>query len=98
MEQCATNTISNEQLFAKLCEVQHQLALNENSRELWTTKEVAEYFKVTTSHASRFIMVDPRFPAPIDIPSRTGGNSKNLYIAGEVVQYAMKYRKRKNRL
>ncbi len=90
--------VSNEQLFAKLCAVETLLKaqqLSEHSRELWGNQQIADYFKVSTEHARRWIVVDPRFPAPVDTLSRTGGNSKNLYVSGEVVQFALKYRKKK---
>lgn len=68
-----------------------------NSLEIWDCQQIAEYFKVTPEHARRWIVVDPRFPKPIDLFSRTGkgkGNAKNRYVSGEVVQYALKFRKK----
>ncbi|MCT8824716.1 hypothetical protein Q7506_05670 [Glaesserella parasuis] len=93
--------VSNEQVFAKLCEVEALLRerpLNENSRELWTVQQVADYFQCTYDHASRCIVSDPRFPAAVDIQGRTGGKSKNLYISGEVVQFCLKQKKKKAKI
>lgn len=101
MEKQNIQAVSNEQVFAKLCEVEALLRerpLNENSRELWTVQQVADYFQCTYDHASRCIVSDPRFPAAVDIKGRTGGKSKNLYVSGEVVQFCLRQKKKKAKI
>lgn len=93
--------VSNEALFAKLCEVEALLkaqSLNEHSKELWSIADVANYFKCSYDHAARCIVTDTRFPAPIDIKGRTGNKSKNYYIAGEVIRFCLQQRKKKARV
>lgn len=100
-EQEIVEAVSNEQVFAKLCELEALLKerpLNEDSRELWTLKQVADYFHCTPEHASRCIVKDPRFPAAVDVLGRTGGESRNLYISGEVVKFCLRQKKKKAKI
>lgn len=94
--------VSNEQVFAKLCEVEallrEQKQPNEDSRELWNRAQVASYFGMSEDHTARCVLTHPRFPAPVDIKGRTGGKSKDLYIAGEVVRFCLQNRKSKHRI
>lgn len=101
VQQETIQAVSNEQVFAKLCDLEALLkarTLNEDSRELWTLKQVAAYFHCTPEHASRCIVSDPRFPAAVDVLGRTGGESRNLYISGEVVKFCLRQKKKKAKI
>lgn len=102
--------IDNKMLFRKLCEVEKLLKnlseekkdsrfenINENSREIWTIHDIAKYCGFSYEHVFRSIITSKRFPAPVDIPSRTGGNAKKIYIAGEVVSYFLNNKRMKKR-
>lgn len=89
------------QVFAKLCAVEALLKeqqYRENSKALWDVAQIADYFHFTEDHVRRVLLPDPRFPAPVDIQGRTGNRSKNLYIAGEVVRFCLRWRKVKPRV
>ncbi|MDH2998073.1 hypothetical protein A1D22_09315 [Pasteurellaceae bacterium LFhippo2] len=101
MEQVVVQAVSNEQVFAKLCEVEQLLKaqqINENSRELWTIQQVAEYFQCTPEHTYRSIVTSPHFPPAVDIEGRTGKRSKNLYVSGEVVEFCLRRKKKKAKI
>ncbi|MGR6981247.1 hypothetical protein ACUHGC_07560 [Testudinibacter sp. P27/CKL/0425] len=93
--------ITNEQLFEKLSAVEALLAaqiqqtrfahITEQSMEIWTTKDIADYFRVTERHARASIICDPWFPAPVKTPSQRDQKKQTRsvrYISGEVVTYA----------
>ncbi|SMB82335.1 hypothetical protein SAMN05660772_02062 [Pasteurella testudinis DSM 23072] len=93
--------ITNEQLFEKLSAVEALLAaqleqkrfahITEQSVEIWTTQDVADYFRVTERHARASIVCDPWFPTPVKTPSQrdqTKQTKSVRYISGEVVTYA----------
>lgn len=101
MDKQEIQAVSNEQVFAKLCEVEALLRerpLNENSCELWTVQQVADYFQCSPGHAARCIVSDARFPAAVDVQGRTGGKSMNLYVSGEVVRFCLRQKKKKAKI
>ncbi|HDR1048303.1 TPA: hypothetical protein R4346_001627 [Pasteurella multocida] len=87
-------TITNEQLFEKLAELQSLLAkqqINENSRELWSVSDIAKYFDYSDRHVRGAIICDPKFPKPVRVPSQRDINKPTTdarWFAGEVVKYA----------
>lgn len=92
---------SQAAVFDGLCErlemLERRVRFDEHSREIWDVADVASYLKCTPEHARRWVMADPRFPKPIDLFSRTNGgkgNSRNRYVAGEVIAYCLRHRKR----
>ncbi|BDE04558.1 hypothetical protein NM952_08590 [Pasteurella multocida subsp. multocida] len=89
-------TITNEQLFKKICEVQQAL-FSQEKRGLWTIQDVADFCGFSYHHTYREIVSDPRFPAPVDIAGRTGGKSKNLFLKDEVIEFFSRNKKKKNR-
>lgn len=94
--------VENSDIFAKLCEVEallrEQKQPSEDSRELWDREQVAKYFGLSEDHTAKCVITHPRFSAPVDIKGRTGGRSKDLYIAGEVVRFCLQNRKPKHRV
>lgn len=88
-------TITNEQLFKKICEV--QALFSQEKRGLWTIQDVADFCGFSYHHTYREIVSDPRFPAPVDIAGRTGGKSKNLFLKDEVIEFFSRNKKKKNR-
>ena len=96
-------TVTNEQLYAKLCELEALLnkpTIHEHSREIWTIQDIADYLGFSYRHVYGSIISDPKFPAPLNLQSRTGSrqNSKDLYISGEVVQFCLNNKKAKARI
>ena len=83
------------ELKQKITYLETQKALNENSKELWNIKQIAKYFGFTEEHTRRSIISDPRFPSPLDLKARTGGRCKKLYISGEVVRFAVRFKQKK---
>ncbi|HEH9651813.1 hypothetical protein [Pasteurella multocida] len=89
-------TITNEQLFAKLTALESLLAkqrthINENSRELWSVSDIAKYFDYSDRHVRGAIICDPKFPKPVRVPSQRDINKPTTdarWFAGEVVKYA----------
>ena len=90
-------TVTNQQLFDKLCEIQNALALSrfahldEKSTELWTIHDIAGYLQCTQRTAGE-IVKSPYFPQAIYLPSQrnpaesTGGRAKR-WFAGEVIRF-----------
>ena len=66
--------ISNNQLFAKLCEVEKLLSTPKVEKGLWTIQDIADYMGFSYGYVFKNIISAPRFPVPIDIKSQT----KNL--------------------
>ena len=94
-------TITNEQLFEKLSEVE-ALLLNKSkfeqgSIELVSAHEIADYLGYSYEHAKRAVMADPRFPPAVEFMGRTGGKTANRWIAGDEVQFVIAMRRRKMR-
>lgn len=89
--------VTNEQVFAKLCEVEQLLkvkGVNEYSRELWDLGDVAAYFGYTEEHTSRSITSSPHFPRPIAVKGLRGKTGRKKWVSGEVVQFCMKWKVR----
>lgn len=76
--------ISNNQLFAKLCEVEKLLTKPKVEKGLWTIQDIADYMGFSYGHVFKNIIPDPRFPAPIDIESRTNKDPKKLFVSEEI--------------
>ncbi|EXI61647.1 hypothetical protein MHD_05590 [Mannheimia granulomatis] len=94
MEQ--VQAVTNEQVFAKLCEVEQLLrtkSVNEHSRELWGLEEVAAYFGYSKEHTSRSITSMPNFPRAVALDGLRGkGRAYKKWVSGEVVQFCMKWK------
>lgn len=86
--------VTNEQVFAKLCEVERLLKakeVNEHSRELWGLEEIANYFGYTKEHTSRSIISTPNFPRAIYVKGLRGRGRKQ-WVSGEVVAFCLKWK------
>ena len=59
---------------------------------LWDSGEVARYFRRSLNVARESLMSQPSFPKAIRLPSR--GRAQPLYNAGEVVEWAKRYREK----
>lgn len=92
-----TTEITNEQLFAKMCEVQEMLANPKVEKGLWNIQDVADYCGLSYHHVYSNIITDLRFPAPVDLQGRTDGNTKRLFIKTEVIAFFERYKKKKYR-
>lgn len=70
-------TITNEMIWKKLEKLDDKLRVieflirskevDENSTELWTVQNVADYFQFNRGHVHRAILHDPDFPKAIEI-------------------------------
>lgn len=89
--------VTNEQLFAKLCDVEKLLAEPKVEKGLWGIQDVADYCGMSYHHVYSNIVSDPCFPAPVDIGSRTG-KPKKLFIGKEVKAYFEKRKQKKHRI
>ena len=87
--------ISNEQLFAKLDEVQtlltgnRFLGIDEKSVELWSIEDIAAYSKFSTRTVQAWISA-PYFPKPVLVPSQRNprkNSDKPRWFAGEIVRF-----------
>lgn len=76
--------ISNNQLFAKLYEVEKLLITPKVEKGLWTIQDIADYMGFSYRHVFKNIIPDPRVPAPVDIESRTNKAPKKLFVSEEV--------------
>ncbi|MGX2974670.1 hypothetical protein [Ursidibacter arcticus] len=86
--------VTNEQVFAKLCEVEKLLkckGVNEHSRELWDLEDVANYFGYTKEHTCRSVTASPHFPKPIAVQGLRGRGAKK-WVSGEVVQFCLRWK------
>jgi len=59
--------------------------------ELWTTKEVAEYLKVSTSRVTTNFAYWPDFPKRIQLPTAEGRISHPRWKAIDVVRWLEGY-------
>ncbi|HHW7518426.1 TPA: hypothetical protein ACU18R_000081 [Mannheimia haemolytica] len=88
--------VTNEQVFAKLCEVERLLktkGVNEHSRELWDLGDVAAYFGYTKEHTSRSVVSSPHFPKPIALDGLRGkGRGAKKWVSGEVVKFCLMWK------
>lgn len=89
--------VTNEQLFAKLCDVEKLLAEPKVEKGLWDIQDVADFCGMSYGHVYSNIVSDPRFPAPVDIGSRTG-KPKKLFLGKEVKAYFEKNKQKKHRI
>jgi hypothetical protein len=62
------------------------------SEQLWDNADVARYFKRNPQVVRETITCQPSFPKAIRLPSK--GKAHPLYNAGEVVEWAKKYREK----
>lgn len=62
------------------------------SEQLWDTSDVARYFKRNPQVVRETITCQPSFPKAIRLPSK--GKAHPLYNAGEVVEWAKRYREK----
>lgn len=61
-------------------------------RQLWDLRQVAKYLRRNTLVVRRTMACLPSFPKAIRLPSE--GTAHPLYNAGEVMEWAQKYRDR----
>ena len=87
--------ISNNQLFAKLCEVEKLLITPKVEKGLWTIQDIADYMGFSYGHVFKNIIPDPRFPAPVDIESRTNKDPKKLFVSEEVKAFFTRHKRKK---
>lgn len=91
--------ITNEQMMEKLTALETLLsrqAISENSKELWSLDEVAEYFGYSKRHIQA-IMADPYFPKPVQVPSQRNikqPTNNVRYFVGDIVRYAQRRQRR----
>lgn len=94
------SVISNAQILEKLTALE-QLVMQmkgEDKKGLWGIQDVADYCGMSYRHVYGNIVADPRFPAQVDVQSRTGGNSKPLFVKEEVIEFFKRYKKKKHRI
>lgn len=85
-----------DDLTQKFDQLSKLMRLNPQSCELWNARQLGEYFKMSAEHVRRWITTDPRFPPPVDIKGRTSEKSgKKLWVSGDVIAFALKYRQKK---
>ncbi|QLB14876.1 hypothetical protein A6B39_05115 [Mannheimia granulomatis] len=88
--------VTNEQVFAKLCEVERLLktkGVNEHSREVWGLEDVAAYFGYSKEHTSRSVVSSPHFPKPIALDGLRGkGRGAKKWVSGEVVKFCLMWK------
>lgn len=59
--------------------------------DLWSAKEVAAYLKVTPRHVLERYAIMPGFPAPIRLPSPSGGIGHPRWKAKEIITWAERH-------
>ncbi len=79
-------TITNEQLFNKLCEVEKMLANPKVEKGLWDMQDIASFAGVSVAYTYNFTK-DPRFPAPVELTGRTGKSARKLFLASDVIAF-----------
>lgn len=87
--------ISNQQLFAKLLDVEKLLTTPKIEKGLWSMQDIADYCGLSYGHVSTFIIADPKFPAPVNIPSSRNGRPKRLFIREDVINFFAKNKQKK---
>lgn len=98
VENSPVSEISVEQLFAKLCEVEQLLKSQKEQKGIWNIQDIADYCGMSYRHVYGNIVSDPRFPAAVDLPSRTGGKCKPVFVRDEVIRYFVQNKKKKHRV
>ena len=73
--------ISNNQLFAKLCEVKKLLITPKVEKGLWTIQDIADYMGFSY--------------VPIDIKSQTKKDPKKLFVSEEVKAFFARHKRKK---
>lgn len=92
--------VTNEQVMEKLVELE-KLILSVKTKEakgLWDIQDVADYCGFSYRHTYGNIISDPRFPAPVNLQSRTGGKCKSIFVKDEVIEFFIKNKKKKHRI
>lgn len=92
--------ITNEQVMEKLAVIE-KLIMEQHAKEskgLWDINDVATYCGFSYRHTYGNIISDPKFPAPVNLQSRTGGKCKALFIKDEVIEFFVKNKKKKHRI
>lgn len=93
--------VTNEQVFAKLCEIEKLLKatvinepeeINEHSSEVWDLGDVAKYFGYSKGHTCRSITSSPHFPKPIAVKGLRGKTGRKKWVSGEVVQFCLRWK------
>lgn len=87
--------ITNEQLFAKLCDVEKLLNTQKIEKGLWEIQDIADYCGFSYHHTYSYIISDPRFPASIDISGKGGSRTKRLYLKKDVIEFFAKHKQKK---
>ena len=87
--------ISNNQLFAKLCEVEKLLITPKVEKGLWTIQDIADYMGFSYGYVFKNIISAPRFPVPIDIKSQTKQDPKKLFVSEEVKAFFARHKRKK---
>ncbi|WP_430233918.1 hypothetical protein [Nitrosomonas communis] len=62
-------------------------------KRLWGAEECAEYFRIQKRTFQEHYAPQPSFPKAIKIQRGDEGKSRPLYIAGEVIEWAIKQKK-----
>jgi len=62
--------------------------------DLWDAKMVAAYLKVAPRRVTEYYARLDNFPAPIRLPSASGGRGHPRWKAMEVISWAEQYRER----
>lgn len=68
---------------------------HKTEKGLWDIQDVADYCGFSYRHVYGWIITDPRFPAEVDLQSRTGGKAKRVFVAQEVKDFFARYKKKK---
>lgn len=78
--------ITNEMIWKKLEKLDDKLRVieflirskevDENSTELWTVRNVADYFQFSQGHLYRVVFADPDFPKAIEVKAQKKQESK----------------------
>ena len=87
-------TITNEQLYNKLGEVERMLASPKVEKGLWDMQDIASFAGVSVAYTYNFTK-DPRFPAPVELTGRTGKSSRKLFLASDVTAFFEKSKAKK---
>lgn len=92
------NTVTNEQVFQKLCAVEQLLRAPKVEKGLWDIQDIADYMGLSYGHVYENIITDSRFPAAVDLSSRKGVKAKRLFPKNEVVAFFERHRQKKHRI
>lgn len=92
--------VTNEQVMEKLLELEALIVTNQAKevKGIWTIQDVADYCGFSYRHTYGSIITDPKFPAAVNLQSRTGGKCKPVFVKDEVIEFFAKNKKRKHRI